>query len=84
MKILTLVTTHLLTASDVVEALGGSTAVSRLTGRKIQAVSNWKSFQRFPANTFIVMKEALRESGKDAPDWLWGMKARPEICRAQA
>jgi hypothetical protein len=84
MKIIRLVTTELHTATDVIQALGGSTAVSRLTGRRISAVSNWKSFQRFPANTFIIMKDALRERGLGAPDWLWGMNARPVACRERA
>ena len=68
-------TITLLTASAVVEALGGTGAVSRLTGRNVTAVSNWKSRKRLPPNTFIIMKEALRKRGEDAVDQLWGMKA---------
>lgn len=65
------------TTKAVIKALGGATAVARLTGRKIQAVSNWAALSTFPANTFLTMQNRLREIGVEAPAWLWGMEARP-------
>jgi hypothetical protein len=70
-------TEPLASTKDVIKALGGSTAVGRLTGRKVQAVSNWAGFSTFPANTFLTMQAALREAGREAPAWLWGMEAKP-------
>jgi hypothetical protein len=61
------------TTGEVMAALGGTTAVARLTNRKVTAASNWQSFDKFPANTFVVMTEALRRIGKRAPASLWGM-----------
>jgi hypothetical protein len=37
-------TESLTTASDVIDALGGTTMVARLTGRKPQHVTNWRAF----------------------------------------
>jgi hypothetical protein len=66
--------TMITTAVEVMEALGGNVGVGRLTGGKPSAVSNWKTFGKFPANQYVVMIEALRERGFDAPPSLWGMK----------
>ena len=65
--------TSLCTLSDVIDALGGNTAVARLTGSTLQAVSNWTQFGRFPAKTFLVMANALRRKRKTADAGLWGM-----------
>ena len=64
----------LTTASDVIDALDGTTAVARIAGRKPQHVTNWRASGRFPPNTYLVITEALREKGKSAPASLWGMK----------
>jgi hypothetical protein len=66
----------LTTTAEVMAALGGTTAVARLTNRKVTAASNWQSFDKFPANTFVVMTEALRRIGRSAPPSLWGMVER--------
>lgn len=61
-------------AGDVIDALGGSTAVARLTGREgSQAASNWRASNSFPANTFIVLTDALARQGYSAPQALWRM-----------
>lgn len=65
---------ELTSAGDVIEALGGPTAVARLTDRQAsQVVSNWKTANSFPPNTFLVLTTALRERGLRAPAALWRM-----------
>jgi hypothetical protein len=66
--------TQLRTTKDVIEALGGTTAVAELTGRSYRAAFNWRGFQTFPANTFLKMRAALDEKGELAPPSLWGME----------
>ena len=66
------------TTSEVLDALGGNAGVAELTGSKPKAVLNWRSFDKFPANTYAVMIAALQERGKTAPASLWGMK-QPEV-----
>lgn len=56
---------------EVIDALGGMPAVADLTGRKSNVVWNWKDRKAFPANTYTVLKAALRAKGVDAPDALW-------------
>jgi hypothetical protein len=65
--------TPLFDFDSVVRALGGPTAVGRLTGNLGQAVCNWRS-QRglFPAKHYFVMREALAEKGFYAPISLFG------------
>lgn len=59
---------------DVIEALGGNQAVAAITRRnKDGVVWNWKDRKTFPANTYVVLKAALKERGLSAPDSLWGM-----------
>lgn len=59
------------TTSEVIDALGGTAEVARLTGRKLNAASNWHQFQTFPPDTFLTMQEALSDIGIKAPAWLW-------------
>lgn len=59
---------------QVIEALGGNVPVAELTSSKANAVSNWRNFKTFPANTFFAMNNALQAIGKMAPPTLWGMK----------
>ena len=64
-------------ADPVIEALGGNAAVAALTGRWPGAVSNWRSLEHFPANTYVIMGKALEKLELEAPDWLWDMEPRP-------
>jgi hypothetical protein len=61
---------------EVIEALGGSAAVAALTGRKTSAVSNWRQQDHFPANTYLILRQALETAECEAPDWLWDMAPR--------
>jgi hypothetical protein len=63
------------TVKEVVEALGGTTAVKALTGGSyLSAVSNWKRRGTFPASTHYVLTRALSERSLRAPASLWGMR----------
>lgn len=67
-----MVTEELNTVSAVIDALGGTKAVAVLTKRKWDsAVSNWRAENTFPTTTYFVLKAALEEKGKTAPDKLW-------------
>ncbi len=75
---------ELTTTAEVIEALDGVAAVAALTGRKYGAAFNWKGFAKFPADTFVVMQDALRGRGLTAPTSLWGMVASPEAAEVRA
>lgn len=62
------------TTSEVMDALGGNTAVAELVGSNNKAVWNWRGFDTFPSNTYVAMTAALNARGKTAPASLWGMK----------
>lgn len=59
---------------DVVEALGGPTAVGRLTGQPASGVCNWKRGPRarFPPKYYFLIKLALEDKGYYAPLDLFG------------
>lgn len=65
--------------SEVIDALGGNPAVAGLTASTPKAVWNWRGFETFPSNTYVVMIGALRAKGKTAPASLWGMKQPAEV-----
>lgn len=69
---------ELASTSEVIDHLGGISAVARLTDSKYNAVCNWKAFTTFPSNTYVAMTDALREKGFHAPASLWGMKEPAE------
>jgi hypothetical protein len=64
---------ELKTAQEVFDALGGTAKVAELTGVKYNAASNWKSFNRFPARTFLSLQSALEAKGLRAAPELWNM-----------
>lgn len=64
---------ELTTVAAVFEALGGVSKVARLTGGTYRRVHNWKSFNRFPRNTYLVIADALAAQGKRANPSLWEM-----------
>lgn len=64
---------ELQTANDVIAALGGPTAIGRLTGRSTQAAWNWTQTGRLPADTYLVVSKALELKALTAPIALWGM-----------
>ena len=64
---------ELTSAPLVMEKLGGIAGVAELTGNKYSTASNWKYLGSFPAETFVVMTEALKAKGHTAPASLWRM-----------
>ena len=67
---------NLETAAEVCDKLGIS-EIARLTGRKYSAAHNWKGFGKFPADTFLVLQEALARIDCTAPATLWSMVESP-------
>ena len=63
------------TTSEVMDELGGNTAVASLTESRPKAVWNWRKAGVFPSNTYVAITGALKAKGKTAPASLWGMKA---------
>jgi hypothetical protein len=59
---------------EAIEILGGPTAVGRMVGRSPQSAVNWRAADRFPANTFLVIKGELAKRKIEAPASLWDMK----------
>jgi hypothetical protein len=66
-----------LTASDVIDALGGTGATARIARRTPQTVSNWRLVNKLPPQTFLTISQELRSRGMDAPPSLWGIE-QPE------
>jgi hypothetical protein len=59
------------TVDGVVEALGGTGAVARLTKRTDSAVSNWRKVGKFPSSTIFMITGALEQIGFTAPPKLF-------------
>lgn len=66
----------LATTEQVIDALGGNHAVADMLGGHHKAVANWRYFGFFPANTYLALREALKQRHKRAraPDSLWAMR----------
>lgn len=56
----------------VIDAVGGTSAASRLAGVGLSAVSNWKSRGRIPAEKFKIFERALARLGTHADPKLFG------------
>lgn len=65
---------ELQTAGEVIDALGGTAATARKTGRKDQHVSNWRAAGRLPADTFLILSEELKTVECCAPPRVWGIR----------
>ena len=63
----------LTTADEVIDRLGGTNAVAALLGASAKAVSHYRR-RGLPAETFIVLTQALNANGLYAPPSLWRMK----------
>jgi hypothetical protein len=74
--------TKLRSTSVVIDALGGNQPVAEMLSVTTAAVSNWRGFAVFPAYTYVVITNALKEKGLAAPDRLWAMR-RPTGKRAR-
>lgn len=61
------------TASDVINAIGGTAATAALTGRKMPAVSNWRKSNRIPSELFLVVSQAIEQRGARVVPSVFGM-----------
>jgi hypothetical protein len=62
------------TVDDVIGALGGTTAVAKLCGTTLAAVSNWRLRRKIPSEKFLVFEAALRRKGLEVPMRLFTFK----------
>lgn len=62
------------TTSTIIDALGGNAAVSELTKTSVNGVSNWRASGQFPADTYLLIKNAIKAIDVEAPDYLWPMR----------
>jgi hypothetical protein len=66
---------RLTTVHEVVDELGGLSAVCRLTGANIKQGWNWIGrSETFPASYYVCMQRALQRRGATAPARLWNQK----------
>lgn len=69
--------------SEVIDALGGTTAVARRAGVDARVVSNWRLYPAFPAKTYLFFQAALAAHNRTfgtsyaAPNSLWAMIPPP-------
>lgn len=66
-------TTRCHTASEVIDAMGGTGKMAEWLGSTPQNVSNWRRQNRLPAKTFIALSDELARRGYSATADLWGM-----------
>jgi len=59
---------------EVIEALGGPTAVAALAGVGASAVSNWRKRGRISQGSFMIVRDALAALGKEASPAVFGFK----------
>jgi len=60
--------------SDVIDALGGTSAAAQKIGVRPQVISHWRVKGKFPAHTYIALRDLLEKEGIEAPDHLWRMR----------
>jgi hypothetical protein len=66
---------ELLTTKDVIDALGGISGISELTGSNAKAIYMWRA-TAFPWKMYPIITGALRDRGMTAPVSLFGMKSK--------
>jgi hypothetical protein len=74
----------LTSASAVIAALGGTRMAARVMGRGQSAACNWRTRDRFPPSSYLVITQALAAKGLFASPWLWDMEPRPPVNPAKA
>lgn len=62
------------TASQVIDALGGTGKVAALTRRRDSQIARCRRENHFPPQTFLLMMQALAVYGCTAPAKLWGQE----------
>lgn len=64
---------NLSTVDQVIAALGGTVATSRIAGVRPSQVSGWKAGNRIGSKSYLVIKQELENRGYTAPAVLWGI-----------
>ena len=59
------------TIDDVIDVLGGPSAVARLTNQYSQSIAIWRNRAAFPPRYYFLMKCKLEDRGYYAPLSLW-------------
>ncbi|MGE0751835.1 MAG: hypothetical protein AB7F39_06760 [Variibacter sp.] len=69
-----------LEVEDAIEKHFGEGAFRRLMGkaRKRQHLSNYRSLNRFPSRTYLIVTTALAQIPASAPPKLWGIDEPPK------
>lgn len=62
---------RIVSVKEVIEVLGGVSAVQAMTRVNIKAVYHWVQVETFPARLHHMMKMALKRRGYTAPARLW-------------
>ena len=60
-----------MTASDLIDALGGNRVVADLIGVGSSAVSNWRKHDKLPPRLYLQFAAIGRERGVDVPERLF-------------
>ena len=60
-----------MTASELIDALGGNEMVAKIAGVGKTAVSNWRRYGFLPPRLFLIIAAAGRERGVDVPERLF-------------
>lgn len=64
---------ELTTASEVIDALGGTVRFGALIGRRKQNVSNYRASGRLPTTTILIVSDELRKIRCRASPKIWGI-----------
>lgn len=62
------------TVDEVIEVLGGPTAVASLAGITAPGVCNWSKRGRISQGKFMIIRDALKELDKEAAPSVFGFK----------
>lgn len=70
------------TASEIIDALGGTTPFAALINREQQHVSNYRAAGRLPARTYLIVTKELKKRRLTAPAHLWGIDEDESVSAA--
>jgi len=61
----------MVTAAELIDALGGNGEVAKIAGVKPSAVSNWRKFGCFPPRLYLRFAAGARDRGVRLPEELF-------------
>jgi len=62
------------TSSEFIDALGGTTAVARLTGSSPQSVANWRARGSIPPSVYLVLAAHAQGAGVRVDPTIFGIR----------